>query len=697
MSGEYLPPLVAKLTGDISGLEKAFAEAEVLVDKFSATVQAKSTTSAKTTGQKSGKALLDEFSATIGRNSPRSLDTFSRSLDKMFRDTGTKGGMSLLGGLDQVIGGSGGFGRIVGDFEKLGQDAAEKFVGPKVKGTNGFWGALTGGVKDLGQAVEKIVSTGFTQGLETSTEVETAFGKALSSLPPEAQVPIVTGLAAAVAAGAPMIGAAFTGAILGGVGVVGIGAGIAAQLRDPAVKAAGSDLGKTLLDDLQAASSGFAPILIHGADELKGVLASSLPEIKAGFDALAPGLDDLISGFGGMVHELAPGIRAAFEGAAPVLSAIGAELPRLGGAISIFFKELDDGSSGGATALGDLFKVVEVGTVLLGAFLDLLSKTYGVLRDISTNDWTRLGMDIMSWGQHSKTTSGDVSQLDATLKALSGDAGSTSGVLAGLNHQLGIFDTTAMDSKMASVQFKDSLDAMSQSLKQNKFDFSEDTAAGRANLEAYSRVESQARSLAQGVLDSGGSAIQAAKAYQHNIDALDAMLKKAGMTDQAISRLNASLDAAVRYRKGSVEIDVYVKGNTAYLENQGTTLIVGTGRSMKRMGGIESYAQGGLSAGVYSGGTRSLVKFAEPETGGEAYIPRNGDPARNLRTLAVAAGWNGARIVPAMASTGTGGRGSSGSERPILVQLSLDSRVVLEQLIPVAQQRKQRTGGTGLA
>jgi hypothetical protein len=74
----------------------------------------------------------------------------------------------------------------------------------------------------------------------------------------------------------------------------------------------------------------------------------------------------------------------------------------------------------------------------------------------------------------------------------------------------------------------------------------------------------------------------------------------------------------------------------------------------ERWGGVR-YAQAGLmslgrgTAGIYAGGP--LYGFAEPDTGGELFMPRNGDPQRNKALAAVANQWAG---LPAP-STGAGG------------------------------------------
>jgi TP901 family phage tail tape measure protein len=65
----------------------------------------------------------------------------------------------------------------------------------------------------------------------------------------------------------------------------------------------------------------------------------------------------------------------------------------------------------------------------------------------------------------------------------------------------------------------------------------------------------------------------------------------------------------------------------------------------RRWGGVDyAFAGSGVTPAHIALGER--IKYAEPETGGEAYIPRYGDHGRALGVLGVAAGWHKATVVP---------------------------------------------------
>ena len=72
-------------------------------------------------------------------------------------------------------------------------------------------------------------------------------------------------------------------------------------------------------------------------------------------------------------------------------------------------------------------------------------------------------------------------------------------------------------------------------------------------------------------------------------------------------------------------------------------------------GGIHEFATGGITPAHIAKGDR--IRYAEPETGGEAFIPRLGEYNRSKSILEKAAGWYGLDVVAqgSMAASGGGG------------------------------------------
>jgi len=66
----------------------------------------------------------------------------------------------------------------------------------------------------------------------------------------------------------------------------------------------------------------------------------------------------------------------------------------------------------------------------------------------------------------------------------------------------------------------------------------------------------------------------------------------------------------------------------------------------KRWGGVTTHARMGTlgDAQVYDPVSPARYAFAEPATGGEAFVPRHGDYGRSMSILNTAASWYGARV-----------------------------------------------------
>lgn len=72
-----------------------------------------------------------------------------------------------------------------------------------------------------------------------------------------------------------------------------------------------------------------------------------------------------------------------------------------------------------------------------------------------------------------------------------------------------------------------------------------------------------------------------------------------------------------------------------------------------RWGGVTAYATGGITQAHVQRHQR--IKYAEPQTGGEAYIPRLGNRRRSMAVLQKAASWLGGRFVPGTLPMAAGG------------------------------------------
>lgn len=146
--------------------------------------------------------------------------------------------------------------------------------------------------------------------------------------------------------------------------------------------------------------------------------------------------------------------------------------------------------------------------------------------------------------------------------------------------------------------------------------------------------------------------------------------------DDFVGKVNGSLD------KLQTEHDITIVAAIAYdsAKHSGPAPNQNAGH---RFGAFDAFAAGGLGSltpGIYSS-ANGLIKFAEPETGGELYMPVNSpDSARQQALAGVAAGIAGGTFTPNQGRTTTVG-GASGGTQMIHVHLNVDGKEIGKGLV----------------
>lgn len=99
-----------------------------------------------------------------------------------------------------------------------------------------------------------------------------------------------------------------------------------------------------------------------------------------------------------------------------------------------------------------------------------------------------------------------------------------------------------------------------------------------------------------------------------------------------------------------------------------------------RMGNVFSFASGGIT-NAHIARDGSILRYAEKATGGEAFIPRNGDAARSMGILQTAAGWYGASVSMGPAPVGGGGAAGGGMSVTVVVNNPLGNGKEIAQTV----------------
>jgi TP901 family phage tail tape measure protein len=247
--------------------------------------------------------------------------------------------------------------------------------------------------------------------------------------------------------------------------------------------------------------------------------------------------------------------------------------------------------------------------------------------------------------EHAKAESdskGATDQNAAALAALSGTADDASGSIDDLSEKIRDFGKGQLDVNSAERDFQAAIDSVTQSINDNGTSLDITTDAGRSNQQALDSIASSALAAAAAIYTQTGSQDQATAAVQSGRDALIAALGQFGITGQAaqdyadklglipgnigslihIDGADAAVVEANRVKNAlaSIERNIDVAVN---LHGAGNLATTGGLRIANAEGNIlDFYARGGFAenhtAQISAGVTRV---WAEPETGGEAYIP----------------------------------------------------------------------------
>lgn len=343
----------------------------------------------KADGDKTAKAYSDRLVKSVNQVSP----ALAKKLEETFKDKpltlkdGTKEGFEKA---------TANLKHFEDRVKKGGKDASKNFASSLVQAVEGVAPAIA---KEIGQAIEqaggKISGLGKkatediagTSGqairqfgsrfLRIVNDIAPAFANLLADAARAAGPPVALALVGALIPALSVVGGALAAVISGAGALTGIAGGVALAFKDPRVKNAGKSLGKTLLGGLQEDASSLVTPLIAQFAKIEARFVKLRPIFRAIFDGAGDLLGPLVDGVLAFSEHLARGIKAAVEGAGPVIDALSRGFDYLGGAIENMFTDLADDGVAAGQALDLVFKVV--GNTIIGVTntLEGLTKLFG--------------------------------------------------------------------------------------------------------------------------------------------------------------------------------------------------------------------------------------------------------------------------------------------------------------------------------
>lgn len=249
---------------------------------------------------------------------------------------------------------------------------------------------------------------------------------------------------------------------------------------------------------------------------------------------------------------------------------------------------------------------------------------------------------------------------------------------------------TQMDADRALIGYKQGLADLREQITSGTATLDVNTEAGRDNRSAVLDQIEAINELREANIDEGMALDDANEKYDKQLGKLEKVLIQAGFNEEAVRELIGayrdipddveteieqpgmprSIEDAERLRRhyhnlpprvetrisapglsGVVDtVRLYAETLARLPRSVSTQVTQSRPGVQERWGGVTYRAQSGLlRANIFPPTAPARYAFAEPATGGEAFIPRRGDRNRSLAILSEAAGWYGARL------TGVGG------------------------------------------
>ncbi|SBT63922.1 hypothetical protein GA0070622_0890 [Micromonospora sediminicola] len=509
--------------------------------------------------------------------------------------------------------------------------------------------------------------------------ISSALSAVFGELPPQAQAAIGAGVVAAAAAAAPLVGGAVGGAIVGAAGAGGIVGGIAIAAKHPQVQASAKETGDLFAQTMQRAGVSFVPATLDALGQVRSGIEGMEGDLERAFSAtskyLTPLTDDFLRGAGRAVE----GFATAAERAGPAVDALGEIGARVGDVLGDTFEGLSEHSAAGADALLMLWSVFEFGIRSIAGTIEALTAAYGWMEKFAafiSGDVAKLG-ELVAAQEAAKTSGGGLSdglqELIGSFTSAGDEAAGAAADIESLDEMMRRMTAENINAEQANLRLEEAIDQVAKAAKDGADKgIDPNTEAGRKNRSALLGMAEAAQSSSEAILRQTGSHEQAnaasARARAAFLRAADAMGVEKGearrLADQLFAipakvetKVRALTDEAtgqiIGFEKRIRQLDGRVITVRTRITSAGE-YIPGVGTQLRRWGGVVEHAQWGRlrEAQIAAPVSPARYAWAEPATGGEAFIPRYGDPARSLDILQRAARWYGQQVTPAGAAAG---------------------------------------------
>lgn len=447
---------------------------------------------------------------------------------------------------------------------------------------------------------------------------------------------LVAAVVGAVAAAAPALGAALQGALLAGLGGIGLGAALVAAFQDEDIQAAWAGTFAEIGDDAQNFAKQLGPALIDSAMQFRRAWRGAADYVRNLFGDLGTTIEPLTRGLLGALHEAGPGLKQAFAVAVPVLKELASMLPMLGRAVGDFFDSLSESKAGALKGIRFLVLALAGSLILLGNTIQFLSAWFDFWTQAAEKVYSALGkIPILGKGFEALAEilhgiNEPVGDLDKSLTIMGGTTLATAQAsreaaraMQVLHAQMTTMINAALGVDQANLAWAASLRALTESVKENGRNLDINTEKGHANVSAVVAAVAAAEQKRQADIELAGgekaaaSAVSAANAkFQEQVGELEAVLRKLGFTQGQIDALLGKYKQIAQAPNITKYIDVVIRTR-------------GDANALRATGNV---APGGPNLGYAAGTPSAPAGWAwVGERGPELVSFRGGETVLNAR------------------------------------------------------------------
>lgn len=365
---------------------------------------------------------------------------------------------------------------------------------------------------------------------------------------------IVTAAAAAAAVVGPLIGGIVAGGITAAVGGGALAAGIFAATQDDRVQIAMSGLSDQFINEMKDIGIDFVQPVLSGIEIISKGLEDL--DIAETFSKATPAVEMLAKGVVAFATNIWPGLNKALDEAGPIFQAVEEGLGEVGAGLGDLIGELAE-SDGAVDGLRELFAILKLTLEGTGATLGWLSDRFhetnrvmAVMYDLTGKIADLFGLDDVAEGSRKTADSvrefaadgtkaihgiGDAAKesLDPFARYLFEASHNADALTKSLQELFGV----QMTLDEATIHYEESIDKLTEAVKENGKTLDVGTEKGRAVREAVLGEIQAAADLRDATIKKTGATAEANNTYVAQIELLKKQAIALGLSKAEIDKI----------------------------------------------------------------------------------------------------------------------------------------------------------------